>query len=87
MADQWRDMLLRLIGSVHQCLNRLFDTVDEGIYRTGTSNVLTTRLESFEFDTSSSYPFRPMERDYAEAFPVLLKRIQLLQDSISTFLT
>ncbi|ORE07809.1 hypothetical protein BCV72DRAFT_101667, partial [Rhizopus microsporus var. microsporus] len=72
MADQWRDMLLRLIGSVHQCLNRLFDTVDE---------------ESFEFDASSSYPFRSVERDYVEAFPLLLKRVQLLQDSISTFLT
>jgi hypothetical protein len=30
MADQWRDSLSRLIGSVHDCLNRLFDTVDEG---------------------------------------------------------
>jgi hypothetical protein len=30
MADLWRDHLLRLVGSVHQCLNRLFDTVDEG---------------------------------------------------------
>jgi hypothetical protein len=30
MADQWKDSLSRLIGSVHDCLNRLFDTVDEG---------------------------------------------------------
>lgn len=30
MADQWRDSISRLIGSVHDCLNRLFDTVDEG---------------------------------------------------------
>lgn len=31
MADQWRDSLSRLIGSVHECLNRLFDTIDEGM--------------------------------------------------------
>lgn len=31
MADVWRDSLSRLIGSVHDCLNRLFDTIDEGI--------------------------------------------------------
>ena len=30
MADQWKESLSRLIGSVHECLNRLFDTVDEG---------------------------------------------------------
>lgn len=32
MADMWRDSISRLIGSVHECLNRLFDTIDEGVY-------------------------------------------------------
>jgi hypothetical protein len=31
-SDQWKECVLRLISSIHQCLNRLFDTVDEGIY-------------------------------------------------------
>ncbi|KAI7903262.1 rRNA processing/ribosome biogenesis-domain-containing protein [Cokeromyces recurvatus] len=72
MADQWKESLLKLIGSIHDCLNRLFDTVDE---------------ESQEFELQKSYPFLPVSSDYAEAFPILLKRIQLLQDCISTFLT
>ncbi|KAI9476121.1 MAG: rRNA processing/ribosome biogenesis-domain-containing protein [Benjaminiella poitrasii] len=72
MAEQWKESLLRLIGSVHACLNRLFDTVDE---------------ENQEVELPKPYPFLSVSSDYVEAFPVLLRRIQLLQDCISTFLT
>ncbi|KAG0744240.1 hypothetical protein G6F57_001104 [Rhizopus arrhizus] len=72
MADLWRDHLLRLVGSVHQCLNRLFDTVDE---------------ETIDTELPSGYPFLSVDRDYIEAFPVLMKRIELVQGCISTFLT
>ncbi|KAG2208463.1 hypothetical protein INT47_010159 [Mucor saturninus] len=72
MAEVWRDSLLRLIGSVHVCLDRLFDTIDE---------------ESQEAELPKAYPFLPVSHDYVEAFPVLLKRIQLVQECISTFLT
>lgn len=72
MAEQWKDSISRLIGSVHECLNRLFDTIDE---------------ESQEAELPKSYPFLPVSTDYVEAFPVLIKRIQLVQDCISTFLT
>ncbi|KAG2233777.1 rRNA processing/ribosome biogenesis-domain-containing protein [Thamnidium elegans] len=72
MADAWRDSLSRLIGSVHDCLNRLFDTIDE---------------ETQETELPKSYPFLPVSSDYVDAFPVLLKRIQLVQECISTFLT
>lgn len=30
MAEQWTESLCRLIGSIHESLNRLFDTIDEG---------------------------------------------------------
>lgn len=72
MAEQWKDSISRLIGSVHECLNRLFDTIDE---------------ESQETELPKSYPFLPVSSDYVDAFPILIKRIQLVQDCISTFLT
>ncbi|OBZ88814.1 Pre-rRNA-processing protein rix1 [Choanephora cucurbitarum] len=72
MADQWKESLSRLIGSVHECLNRLFDTVDE---------------ESLESELPKSYPFLSVPSDYVDAFPILLRRIQLIQESISVFLT
>jgi len=72
MAEQWKDSISRLIGSVHECLNRLFDTIDE---------------ETQEVELPKAYPFLPVPTDYVDAFPILIKRIQLVQDCISTFLT
>ncbi|CEP19072.1 hypothetical protein [Parasitella parasitica] len=72
MAAQWTDSISRLIGSVHECLNRLFDTVDE---------------ETQEIELPKPYPFLAVSTDYVDAFPVLMKRIQLVQDCISTFLS
>jgi hypothetical protein len=43
--------------------------------------------ESQETELPKSYPFLPVSSDYVDAFPVLLKRIQLVQECISTFLT
>ncbi|CAO3668700.1 unnamed protein product [Rhizopus stolonifer] len=71
MAEQWRGHLSKLIGSVHECLNILFDTVDE---------------ETMDASVPSGYTFLPVDKDYIEVFPVLIKRIQLVQDCISTFL-
>lgn len=34
----------------------------------------------------SGYTFLPVDKDYIEAFPVLIKRIQLVQNCIGTFL-
>ncbi|KAI8638357.1 rRNA processing/ribosome biogenesis-domain-containing protein [Parasitella parasitica] len=72
MAEQWADGVSRLIGSVHECLNRLFDSVDE---------------ETQETELPKPYPFLAVSTDYVDAFPVLVKRIQLVQDCICTFLT
>lgn len=44
-------------------------------------------IESQETELPKSYPFLPVSSDYVDAFPVLLKRIQLVQECISTFLT
>ena len=30
-ATQWQETLMKLVGSIHQALDRLFDTIDEGI--------------------------------------------------------
>ncbi|KAI8981697.1 rRNA processing/ribosome biogenesis-domain-containing protein [Mycotypha africana] len=72
MAEQWKDSISRLVGSVHDCLNRLFDTIDE---------------ETQDTQLPESYPFSAVPKDYITAFPVLMKRVQLLQNCISTFLT
>ncbi|KAI9257883.1 rRNA processing/ribosome biogenesis-domain-containing protein [Sporodiniella umbellata] len=71
MAEQWKEHVLKLIGSVHECLNRLFDTVDEDI---------------IEAEVPSGYPFVSVGKDHLEAFPVLVKRVQLIQDCIGVFL-
>lgn len=44
-------------------------------------------LETIDTELPSGYPFLSVDRDYIEAFPVLMKRIELVQDCISTFLT
>ncbi|KAI8369294.1 rRNA processing/ribosome biogenesis-domain-containing protein [Radiomyces spectabilis] len=46
MAEQWKDTLMRLIGSIHLSLERLFDTVDE---------------ENLPTFTSSPFPRDPLE--------------------------
>ncbi|KAI8878058.1 hypothetical protein K501DRAFT_36477 [Backusella circina FSU 941] len=71
-SDQWKECVLRLISSIHQCLNRLFDTVDE---------------EYQQSELPQPYPFSAVSVDYIQAFPILLSRIQLLQNCISHFLT
>ena len=30
-ATQWQETLMKLVGTIHQSLDRLFDTIDEGI--------------------------------------------------------
>ncbi|SAM09565.1 hypothetical protein [Absidia glauca] len=70
-SDQWKDTMLHLIGSVHGCLNRLFDTIDE-------------ELELSELPPS--YPLPDVSPDPIEAFPILLRRIRSLNQAIITCL-
>ena len=89
-AAQWQETLMRLIGSVHQALNQLFDSVDEGLslYLNSIDRRLI-RLLLLE-DTVSKiegYSLSPVSNDYVEAFPVLLQRIRYLQEIIATYLT
>ncbi|KAI9496069.1 rRNA processing/ribosome biogenesis-domain-containing protein [Zychaea mexicana] len=71
-ASNWQEMLMRLVGSVHEALDRLFDTVDE---------------EDNVPDRVAGYPLSSIAPDYVEAFPTLLKRIRYIQDTIAVYLT
>ncbi|KAI7861969.1 rRNA processing/ribosome biogenesis-domain-containing protein [Spinellus fusiger] len=70
MVDQWKKTLLQVIGSVHASLDRLFDTVDEEFERFGA-------LEGFSYS--------PLSVDYREAFPVLMRRVHMLEKCITVF--
>ncbi|ORX59572.1 hypothetical protein DM01DRAFT_1405095 [Hesseltinella vesiculosa] len=70
-AQHWRDTVLKLIGSYHQALDILFDTVDE---------------EWANEDELIAYDFVRPSVDPLEAFPILLRRIEALQICLSTAL-
>ncbi|CAO3610210.1 unnamed protein product [Cunninghamella blakesleeana] len=70
-SDQWKTTLLKLIGSIHTCLNQLFSTVDE----------------EFEIsDAPAPLPLISLSPDYIVSFPILLRRIQSLTECISIYL-
>ncbi|KAI8096725.1 rRNA processing/ribosome biogenesis-domain-containing protein [Halteromyces radiatus] len=71
-SDQWEETLNRLVGTIHACLNRLFDTVDE-------------ELELGEL--SPSYPMTDLSPDPIESFPLITRRIQALNNAIATCLS
>ncbi|CAO3625955.1 unnamed protein product [Cunninghamella echinulata] len=67
-SDQWKTIILNLIGSVHICLNQLFNTVDE----------------EYEIsDITTVYPFVNFSPDYVVSFPMILRRIQSLIECIT----
>ncbi|KAG0166848.1 hypothetical protein DFQ28_001083 [Apophysomyces sp. BC1034] len=67
LATQWKDTLLRLVGSVHQSLGRLFETVDEEL----------------DIEASlPGFPVRSPSIDYIESFPLLVRRIKYLTECI-----
>ncbi|KAI9023758.1 rRNA processing/ribosome biogenesis-domain-containing protein [Phycomyces nitens] len=70
VVDQWKQTILRLIGSVHVSLDRLFDSVDE---------------EYDVNDALESFPSPPLSIDFREAFPVLARRIHILEECIIEF--
>ncbi|KAI9243822.1 rRNA processing/ribosome biogenesis-domain-containing protein [Phascolomyces articulosus] len=72
VASQWQDTLMKLIGSIHQALDRLFETVDE---------------EDSVSDRMTGYTLASTPLDYVEAFPILLKRIRYIQDTIASYLS
>ncbi|KAI7858687.1 rRNA processing/ribosome biogenesis-domain-containing protein [Circinella umbellata] len=72
-ATQWQETLMKLVGSIHQALDRLFDTIDEE------EDTVSNRV--------SGYPLSATPPDYVESFPVLLRRIRYIQDTIAAYLS
>ncbi|KAI8072652.1 rRNA processing/ribosome biogenesis-domain-containing protein, partial [Gongronella butleri] len=70
-AEQWKDIVLKLIGSYHQALDRLFATVDE---------------EWTVEDRPEEFPLVPAMADYVVGFSVMMRRIKALQIALSTAL-
>ncbi|KAI8994697.1 rRNA processing/ribosome biogenesis-domain-containing protein [Pilobolus umbonatus] len=72
MAIDWKNNLMQLISTVNKDLDTLFNTVDE-------ENQNTQLPAPLEMEVVSS--------DYVQAYPHLLRRIQLIQQCISDYLT
>ncbi|CDH58674.1 hypothetical protein RO3G_10906 [Lichtheimia corymbifera JMRC:FSU:9682] len=73
IATQWNEMLLKLVDTTHQALDRLFDTIDEE--------------DSASFSRTPGYQLFALSVDYTMSFPVLLQRVQTLMNVVSACLT
>lgn len=92
VAAQWSEMLLKLIDTVHQVLDRLFDTIDEGNKEEGCqgikgSHVCVSLEDSASFSRTQGYQLFPLSVDHTMSFPILLQRVQILMNVISACLT
>lgn len=93
IATQWNEMLLKLVDTAHQALDRLFDTIDEGnIWRRiswcqSKADMLVSLEDSASFSRTPGYQLFALSVDYTMSFPVLLQRVQTLMNVVSACLT
>ncbi|KAG9296333.1 hypothetical protein G9A89_014925 [Geosiphon pyriformis] len=71
-SEQWRSNLIKLMGSMHQVLDKLFDSVDE---------------ESQYAKKQSSFELPPVSEDYILAFPVFFERFKTLSECMVSMLS
>ncbi|KAL1915165.1 uncharacterized protein VTP21DRAFT_7646 [Calcarisporiella thermophila] len=70
-SDTWRNILLKLVGSANEILDRLLDTIEE--------ENSSKQIDRFQLP--------PVALDYIIGFPILLTRFQALSKSIVKFLS
>ncbi|CAM0135953.1 hypothetical protein VKS41_001601 [Umbelopsis sp. WA50703] len=70
--ELWRTTALRLLGTANRALDRLFDAIDE---------------ESSNSDKLPAYDFPPVVSEYSEAFIVLFKRTEAINEALIKTLT
>ncbi|ORY04850.1 hypothetical protein K493DRAFT_333800 [Basidiobolus meristosporus CBS 931.73] len=90
-VDAWRATNVRLIGSIHQALDLLFDSVEEGeMQQAFNRELVVNRVFIVDYqkkDNLLSYDFMELPSDYVQKFPLLFNRVKALLRSLSASLS